>query len=634
MSGERLHIVFCVDDSYARYLPVVVKSIICNNPSHSTVIHVLSDFLSAKSVRLLHEAAGDAANISLEIHIVDDTPLRSLRTSDKWPIQAWYRLLIPEVLGADVRRALYLDTDTLVVGDLGELFAADLEGVSIAAVVEASVFDRANYERIGMEYDERYVCSGLLLMNLDYWREHRLTQKIIEWAALRRTHMVDQDAINYVCRDSKKILPMRYGVVQFFFDSKEFYREPYLSELENCLEHPVIIHYAFCYPWQRDAAPHIMHGEWVKYNRMLRHPVRSKYKGRGWPLIKTALKNILFPADDRAAVAALRDEIAEARLRLNRETHAEPLHIAFCVDEAYVRYICVSIKSLAENNRSRDIVVHLLTDSIGAEGRRLLAEAVEGYDNISINIHIADDTPLRGLRTGNLVIHSWYRVLLPQVLPTDVRRVLYLDADTIVTDRLDELFALDMKDAAVAGSLDPQSLEAEAYERCGYDRRLNYICAGVLLMNLEYCRQHDITRRIIEYAHANNERLIFQDQDAINYVCRDSKIILPFRYGTVQWFFGMDSLCSDPESRRQLLDSLRRPAIIHYIGCHPWLRDNAVRHIMHGEWLKYNAMLKSPVRRIFRMPLCAVVRQQVYKMLHPSKFPTTVTREEAEARLR
>ena len=311
----------------------------------------------------------------------------------------------------------------------------------------------------------------------------------------------------------------------------------------------------------------------------------------------------------------------------------EMIHIAFCVNDAYVPYICVTVKSIAVNNTMRKIGIHVLTDSISASNSDLLNEVVSKAPNLSLQVHIVDDSLLRGLRTGNLTLHTWYRLLLSDVLPESISRVLYLDADTIVTDNLDELFDMDMGGIAVAGSLDPQSFSDSPFERCGYERAKQYICAGVLLLNLDVWRKSDLTIKIIEYAREKKETLIFQDQDAINYLCKDSKIILPCRYGTILWLYKMDELYADPFFYKQLYDGFYHPAIIHYIGCHPWQKEIINRHFMHDEWVKYNKMLKNPVKRIYGVKFMLAVKTAIHRILYPSKHRMGMTANDVKSKL-
>lgn len=309
------------------------------------------------------------------------------------------------------------------------------------------------------------------------------------------------------------------------------------------------------------------------------------------------------------------------------------IHIVFCVNDAYVPYICVTIKSILENSNGKSVSVHILTDCISDINRKRLSDEFGSHKNISVRICQVDDAKLKGLGTGNLTIHAWYRILLPDILPQDISRVLYLDADTIVTDSIGDLFEMDMTDKSIAAALDPASFNDMTYCRCGYDKHKQYICSGVILMNLDYWRQNNLTDKIIDYARRNNEKLLFQDQDAINYICQDTKIILPFRYGTALWFFGRERLYADKSYYKQLYDSFYHPAIIHYIGCHPWQKEIAILHIMHDQWIKYNKMLRRPVKRSYGVKFSLAVKIAVYRFLHPSIRCIGITANDVKSKL-
>ena len=310
-----------------------------------------------------------------------------------------------------------------------------------------------------------------------------------------------------------------------------------------------------------------------------------------------------------------------------------PVHIVFCVNDAYVPYICVTIKSILENSNGKFVSVHILTDYISGINRKRLSDEFGRHKNISVRIYKVADAQLKGLRTGNLTIHTWYRLLLPEILPKEINRVLYLDADTVVVSDLYELFLRDMTGFSIAAALGPQSFGEDAYSRCGYDKTKQYVCAGVLLINLDYWRQNNLTDKIIDYARRNNEKLLFQDQDAINYICQDTKIILPLRYGTALWFFGREQLYADKSYYKQLYDSFYHPAIIHYIGCHPWQKEMAVRHIMHDQWIKYNKMLRRPVKRSYGVKFSLAVKIAVYRFLHPSIRRIGITADDVKSKL-
>lgn len=290
-----------------------------------------------------------------------------------------------------------------------------------------------------------------------------------------------------------------------------------------------------------------------------------------------------------------------------------PIHIAFCVNDDYVKYICVTIKSIVENHRDCDVCIHVLTDIISEKNRRRLKSVVEAYNNISLQIHLVDDVALLGLQMRSWTKYAWYRLLLPKYLP-DVSRTLYLDADTVVADNLQKLFALDMTDKSIAAALATEN--PWECERCGYDGSKQYICSGVILMNLDYWRKHHVADRIIEWANLHHDDVMFPDQDAINYVCQDTKIVLPLRFGILNLFFQRNYFYR--AHRQQLRECIENPAIIHYTS-KPWKLDSEI-HLLHSEWVKYNKMLRYPVRYSYsKIQEKGFLRVKiiVWRILHP-----------------
>lgn len=295
MNKLPFHFALCVNDGYVPYICVTIKSIIENHKGHNVIIHVLSDYISPKKKVLLDEAASENSNVKLQIHIVDDTILRGLK--DTWSIYTWYRVLLPKVLSTEVHRVLYLDADTLVAGNVSSLFEIDMTDKAIGGAIDILSFIPETFERCMYEQEKKYVCAGVMLMNIDYWRENDLTDKIIAWGRENdaRIKFPDQDTINYLCRDSKIVLPMRYGILGVYYENKVFYQKPYIDQLKDCIENPAIIHYAAQAPWKIELSNHLFQSEWEKYNAMLIHPAKRVYITKGWNFVKMKIWYLLHP---------------------------------------------------------------------------------------------------------------------------------------------------------------------------------------------------------------------------------------------------------------------------------------------------------------------------------------------------
>ena len=291
--------------------------------------------------------------------------------------------------------------------------------------------------------------------------------------------------------------------------------------------------------------------------------------------------------------------------------NSQPMHVAFCVNDGYAQYIMVTIKGLLENN-SNPIVIHVLSDYISERNLVRLKDLVSSYPFAELKVIIVDDSKLRGLK-DTWTIYTWYRVLLPEILDKDVHRVLYLDADVLVAGNIGELFWLDMTDKAIAGTIDFQSKDISTYKRCGYEPEKEYVCAGIMLMNLDYWREHDIANQVVRWGRDNNDRIQFPDQDSINYICRNAKILLPLKYDIVDGFFHDDYYYKNyPQELRECVES---PVIIHYAGQAPWVVELS-SHLLQDEWETYNQALRQPIKKVYQSKGFLKIKVILYRLFH------------------
>ena len=296
------------------------------------------------------------------------------------------------------------------------------------------------------------------------------------------------------------------------------------------------------------------------------------------------------------------------------------LDFALCVNDVYAKYISVTIKSICENHRNNPIVIHVLTDFISESNQSLLHNIVRRYDKAELDILTVDDTELRDLK-DTWSIYTWYRVLIPALLP-DVERCLYLDADTVVTDNLSSLFALNMDDVAIACAIDTEAIKEDTQKRCNFGKDDIYVCAGVMLMNLKYWRENNLSSRIIKWGRENDSLIKFPDQDTINILCKNNKIVLPIKYGVQHIFYYNQTFLSTlPE---ELLEAYRKPAIIHYAGFAPWIRELSDTPF-HHYWERYNNLLSNKVKIIYQTKGVKGMKVRIWRAMHPYALKKEMT---------
>ncbi len=261
-------------------------------------------------------------------------------------------------------------------------------------------------------------------------------------------------------------------------------------------------------------------------------------------------------------------------------------NIAYAINEAYADYCLISMISLIYNNKEENIQFHILTDGLSDKCKDKFHSTLKRLTNKGGNIRFYDipDSKVANLALNGWSKYIWYRLFLPQLLDQDVERVLYLDTDTIVCGKISDLFKLDIEDYSIAGVPDIMNYSNGIFEKVGYPKEYGYICSGVLIINLKYFRKHNLSTRIIEFSIKHHERVNFPDQDAINYVCHDTKIMLPLKYDMLAPFFtDKEFIDTHTEEVKDMLDD---PRIIHYAGCNPWIIRKD-KHYYHNEFWKY-----------------------------------------------
>lgn len=259
------------------------------------------------------------------------------------------------------------------------------------------------------------------------------------------------------------------------------------------------------------------------------------------------------------------------------------MDVSYAINERYVEYCLVSIISLLENNTGNKVNFHILTDHLSSSTKLRMQNVIANY-NCNIHFYEIPDSWIDGLSLNCWSKYTWYRLFLPQLIPSDVSRVLYLDTDTIITGSITELFNLDLSDYSIAGCLDIMSFSEGIFNRLGYPSKFGYVCAGVLLINLDYFRTNNLSNKIIDFAKTHSEIINFPDQDAINYICHSSTYHLPLKYDILAPFLSDKDFYYKHSA--EVAEILKDPRIIHYAGCNPWKKE-IQKHYYHDVFWKY-----------------------------------------------
>lgn len=179
---ETVNIIYASNDGYAGHLAASLYSLLDHNRNIPRMdIYILSVGMSEA---YLERLAGIAGKFCRSLHVAELGNLRErfdyAVDTRGFDISAMGRLFAPKVLPDSVRKALYLDCDTIVNGSIRPLYETELGNHLAGMVMEPTVY-REMKESIGMEKDEPYYNSGVLLMDLEAWRNQDVLGQLLEF---------------------------------------------------------------------------------------------------------------------------------------------------------------------------------------------------------------------------------------------------------------------------------------------------------------------------------------------------------------------------------------------------------------------------------------------------------------------
>lgn len=247
-----LDIVFSTNEFFAEHCCVAITSLLVNNPDEKIRIHLLCIELSQNSIDVI-SAQCKSYNAELNILVLHVDMFKGFPPAGTYSLACYSRLFITSLLPSDVNKVLYLDCDMIVRSAIKELWETSIDGYSIAAVPDTHMAAKIASDSMGIDLRDSYINSGMLLINLDYWRQHEIEKRFISFLKSRKEiRLPDQDTINYVLSGSIKIPHPRYNAQASYFvfpTPVPATQKKYIKEL---FHNAVIAHFSGgVKPWHR-----------------------------------------------------------------------------------------------------------------------------------------------------------------------------------------------------------------------------------------------------------------------------------------------------------------------------------------------------------------------------------------------
>ena len=247
----------------------------------------------------------------------------------------------------------------------------------------------------------------------------------------------------------------------------------------------------------------------------------------------------------------------------------EEVPIFFAVDDNYIPFLGVALKSLIENaSKSYNYSIKVLYTNVSD----LNKDKIKSYENENFSIEFVDlskhvEKIRDKLYTRDYFSNTtYYRLLIPELYP-EYDKVLYLDSDIVVLKDITKLYNTNIEGNLLAAVPDDVIQTIDVFRNyaekvVGVSSYKNYFNAGILVMNLKELRAFKFKEKFM-YLLSTTKFSVAQDQDYLNRLCKGNVVLVPKTWNKM------------PVSG----DNIERSKInlVHYnLAFKPWKFDNTL----------------------------------------------------------
>lgn len=274
------------------------------------------------------------------------------------------------------------------------------------------------------------------------------------------------------------------------------------------------------------------------------------------------------------------------------------MNFLYACNDHYAPYAGISIYSLLENNRHEDVItVYVLANNVSELNKskfRALSDKFEREINLIDAAEIEKflvDEMVHEFDTGGR--ETYYRLFADRILPDYIRKIIYLDCDTIVTGDLHGLYNTDIESNQVCAMVCASYMKYYK-EYIGVNDNEPLFQAGVALIDLDKWKQNRVGERIIELFNHGINYLRIHDQDILNLILKGHIRTLPLRYNVFpNWNIDDIEMIINkakkdgvwPYGFEEVKDAIANVKVLHYCGEKPWTKGNRVSQ--KEVWEKY-----------------------------------------------
>lgn len=243
------------------------------------------------------------------------------------------------------------------------------------------------------------------------------------------------------------------------------------------------------------------------------------------------------------------------------------MNIVFASNTSYVEHLSVAISSLLDHNRKEHIRAFVINEDIEPATWNQLQTIASRYSCELIDIKISDRDIADLATPHHLTRETYYRLFIPEKV--SLSKVLYLDADIVVTGPIRELYETTLDGCFLAAANTPGFVAHRDLEMSDVARYFN---AGVMLINLDRWRSERVKDRVIDVVRRKPWAIQFADQCGLNSVVNGQWKEIHPKFNVQSFYFevGIEPYVSS-FLPGELAFAVQHPIVVHYSGsAKPW----------------------------------------------------------------
>lgn len=233
--------------------PVLSASIVsvCENTSCDIHFYLLDTGLHNSDKLNLQKILSPYENKAISFIDVDLNQFKHLKgyRAENF-VDCYSRLLIPN-LEPSVDKAIYLDSDTIALTDIKELWDTDLCGKALAAPPDTGISHviLPHIANLGVDYTKQiYISAGVYIMDCKKWRSQTITEKLLSLAETEKNKIgiIIEDLFTMYFRENFKVIDPKWGFIEYSSEAAQYIPDQKITSdyLDKTRTRVAIIHFA------------------------------------------------------------------------------------------------------------------------------------------------------------------------------------------------------------------------------------------------------------------------------------------------------------------------------------------------------------------------------------------------------